>query len=413
MDDHKGEPTGQWLSAEQVAQCEELERKLEVLQREAAATPLGDPPRKIIDIGGGLEEVEPRVPIDPVPIGSEFDALAVALKVKQQQIRADAAVIADLGADLGADLPNDLHIEADGLCEACGCGTLAGRCFVCEPLVSPLGNAAPDEGDPRLGPILVGPFEITSKNLGEFTPVIVQVRDAESGREGCVDVVVKQGDEVLEINRDLSEDMEPESAVPADPLFPGDEALTIDQVVERMNARNDGMSYRAVDDHTIASDMDTFGCDGSLPAEDLPSGPDEEPPAVLAYAAPLVELDEQSLKVGRADERYDILNWLRSIDAVSFSGRRTVSTVSVEEFVAGLAEAIRMGTHRGGGADDNIPRGAELELLHGLALSDHRGDALNAAWDYIEAKGWNIAPDKEQDDWGLLGVVKRIYGDDE
>ncbi len=68
------------------------------------------------------------------------------------------------------------------------------------------------------------------------------------------------------------------------------------------------------------------------------SGEAEE--TVVAYGAPPVD--------NALQERSQIATWLRGHGAVSLTGRRTVSTISVEEMLGVLARAIEKGDHKGG-----------------------------------------------------------------
>ena len=64
---------------------------------------------------------------------------------------------------------------------------------------------------------------------------------------------------------------------------------------------------------------------------------------VMAYGAPPV--DTAALDQGRAEARYEIAMWLRTVPAAGWLKRRTVSVATVEEVVEALASAIEHGEH--------------------------------------------------------------------
>lgn len=59
------------------------------------------------------------------------------------------------------------------------------------------------QSDAGLGPVRVGPLEITSKCEGAWPPITARVTKASNGDPECFDIILEQGDTVLEHHRDL------------------------------------------------------------------------------------------------------------------------------------------------------------------------------------------------------------------
>jgi hypothetical protein len=105
------------------------------------------------------------------------------------------------------------------------------------------------------------------------------------------------------------------------------------EIVKRVNRYAQG-----VDDDVIATVVTVGELQRLIDMAGESFGP------AVAYATPPV--DDNSVRLGEAQERQNVLRWLRGLDGQQLLGRRTVSVATISEVLERLAEAITCGEHR-------------------------------------------------------------------